>query len=158
MSPCTLMIVFFFFVQEGSTESIYEPAYSQTLKEVLPKYQCSPALRRRKPEWGGSDPSINSVSLLLWFIQTQTWSNVDDAHSGRCPNIQTNLKTLTLETCDTPQITYWLHKECLCDTGWKPALHNPGSTSGNQKERQKEGNCGADEACSLMPFTSLRLE
>ncbi|XP_051257522.1 SAM domain-containing protein SAMSN-1b isoform X2 [Dicentrarchus labrax] len=50
----------FCFTLEGSTESIYEPAYSQTLKEVLPKYQCSPALRRRKPEWGGSDPSINS--------------------------------------------------------------------------------------------------
>ncbi|XP_038565413.1 SAM domain-containing protein SAMSN-1b isoform X1 [Micropterus salmoides] len=46
-------------VNEGSTESIYKPAYSQTLKEVLPKYQCSPALLRRKPEWGGSDPSIN---------------------------------------------------------------------------------------------------
>lgn len=53
-----------FLFQEGSTESIYKPAYSQTLKEVLPKYQCSPALLRRKPEWGGSDPSINFVSLL----------------------------------------------------------------------------------------------
>ncbi|KAM8741126.1 SAM domain-containing protein SAMSN-1b [Acanthopagrus schlegelii] len=51
----------FCFTLEGSTDSIYEPAYSQTLKEVLPKYQCSPALRRRKPEWGGSDPSINSI-------------------------------------------------------------------------------------------------
>ncbi|XP_044079475.1 SAM domain-containing protein SAMSN-1b [Siniperca chuatsi] len=49
----------FCFTLEGSTESIYEPAYSQTLKEVLPKYQCSPALLRRKPEWGGSDPFIN---------------------------------------------------------------------------------------------------
>uniref|UniRef100_UPI0037E9AC93 SAM domain-containing protein SAMSN-1b n=1 Tax=Semicossyphus pulcher TaxID=241346 RepID=UPI0037E9AC93 len=46
---------------EGSTDSIYEPAYSQTLKEVLPRYQCSPALLRHKPEWTGSDPSINSV-------------------------------------------------------------------------------------------------
>ncbi|XP_041808637.1 SAM domain-containing protein SAMSN-1b [Chelmon rostratus] len=50
----------FCFTLEGSTDSIYEPAYSQTLKEVLPKYQCSPALRMRKPEWGGSDPSISS--------------------------------------------------------------------------------------------------
>ncbi|XP_076605890.1 SAM domain-containing protein SAMSN-1b [Chaetodon auriga] len=50
----------FCFTLEGSTDSIYEPAYSQTFKEVLPKYQCSPALRSCKPEWGGSDPSINS--------------------------------------------------------------------------------------------------
>ncbi|KAM7398576.1 hypothetical protein PAMA_006467 [Pampus argenteus] len=49
----------FCFTLGGSTESVYEPAYSQTLKEVLPKYPCSPLLRR-KPEWGGSDPSINS--------------------------------------------------------------------------------------------------
>eukprot|EP00064_Thunnus_orientalis_P015497 superscaffoldBa00002879_g15550 len=49
----------FCFTLEGSTESVYEPAYSQTLKEVLPKYQCSPLLRH-KHEWGGSDPSINS--------------------------------------------------------------------------------------------------
>nr|XP_046267714.1 SAM domain-containing protein SAMSN-1b [Scatophagus argus] len=45
----------FCFTLEGSTESIYEPACSQTLK-----YQCSPALLRRKLEWGGSDPSITS--------------------------------------------------------------------------------------------------
>ncbi|KAF3706757.1 SAM domain-containing protein SAMSN-1 [Channa argus] len=45
---------------EGSTESIYEPACSQTLKDVIPKYQCSPALLRRKTEWGGSDPFISS--------------------------------------------------------------------------------------------------
>ncbi|XP_071317124.1 SAM domain-containing protein SAMSN-1b [Trachinotus anak] len=51
----------FCFTLEGSTESIYEPAYSQTLKEALPKYQCSPGLLRCKPEWGGSDPSISSV-------------------------------------------------------------------------------------------------
>ncbi|XP_030010716.1 uncharacterized protein LOC115433438 isoform X2 [Sphaeramia orbicularis] len=50
----------FCFTLEGSTESMYEPAYGQTLREVLPKYQCSPALLRRTPEWGGSDPSINS--------------------------------------------------------------------------------------------------
>ncbi|XP_054873045.1 SAM domain-containing protein SAMSN-1b isoform X2 [Amphiprion ocellaris] len=49
----------FCFTLEGSTDSIYEPAYSQTLKEVS-KYQCSPALLRRKAEWRGSDPSINS--------------------------------------------------------------------------------------------------
>ncbi|XP_035482628.2 SAM domain-containing protein SAMSN-1b [Scophthalmus maximus] len=50
----------FCFTLAGSTESIYEPAYSQSLKEVLPKYQCSPALLSCGPEWGGSDPSIGS--------------------------------------------------------------------------------------------------
>ncbi|XP_037605300.1 SAM domain-containing protein SAMSN-1b [Sebastes umbrosus] len=50
----------FCFTLEGSTESIYEPPYRQTLKDVLPSYQCSPSLHRRKPEWGGSDPAITS--------------------------------------------------------------------------------------------------
>ncbi|XP_061595071.1 SAM domain-containing protein SAMSN-1b [Cololabis saira] len=51
----------FCFTLEGSTESIYEPAHSQTLKQILPsKHQCSPAPVRHKYEWGGSDPSINS--------------------------------------------------------------------------------------------------
>ncbi|XP_055082861.1 SAM domain-containing protein SAMSN-1b [Periophthalmus magnuspinnatus] len=49
----------FCFTLEGSTESMYEPAYSPTVQEVRPKFQCSPALLRRRPEWGGSDPSIN---------------------------------------------------------------------------------------------------
>ncbi|XP_029925461.1 SAM domain-containing protein SAMSN-1b isoform X2 [Myripristis murdjan] len=51
---------FFCFTLEGSTESIYEPAYSQTVKEVLPKCQCSPALLRHKLEWSGSDPCLSS--------------------------------------------------------------------------------------------------
>ncbi|CAJ1064583.1 SAM domain-containing protein SAMSN-1b [Xyrichtys novacula] len=51
----------FCFTLEGSTDSIYEPAYSQTLKEVLPRYPCNPALLGHKPEWSGSDPSINDV-------------------------------------------------------------------------------------------------
>ncbi|XP_074528580.1 SAM domain-containing protein SAMSN-1b isoform X2 [Halichoeres trimaculatus] len=51
----------FCFTLEGSTDSIYEPAYSQTLKEVLPRYPCNPALLSRKPEWSGSDPSISPV-------------------------------------------------------------------------------------------------
>ncbi|XP_035034251.2 SAM domain-containing protein SAMSN-1b isoform X4 [Hippoglossus stenolepis] len=50
----------FCFTLAGSTESLYEPASSPTLREVLPKYQCSPALLRCKPEWGGSEPSITS--------------------------------------------------------------------------------------------------
>ncbi|GAA6218495.1 SAM domain-containing protein SAMSN-1-like [Lates japonicus] len=50
----------FCFTLEGSTDSIYEPAYSQTFKDILPKYQCSPGLLRCQPEWGGSDPSISS--------------------------------------------------------------------------------------------------
>ncbi|KAK7904247.1 hypothetical protein WMY93_016854 [Mugilogobius chulae] len=52
----------FCFTLEGSTESMYEPAYGQTVREVRPKFQCSPALLRRRPEWGGSDPSINCAS------------------------------------------------------------------------------------------------
>lgn len=43
---------------------MYEPANNQKLKEVLPKYHCSPVLLRRNADWGGSDPSITSVSLL----------------------------------------------------------------------------------------------
>ncbi|XP_053704062.1 SAM domain-containing protein SAMSN-1b isoform X1 [Synchiropus splendidus] len=52
----------FCFTLDGSTESVYEPAYSQTLKEVHSKYQCSPRLRR-KPEWASSDPAINCNQL-----------------------------------------------------------------------------------------------
>lgn len=48
----------FCFTLEGSTESMYEPAYSRTVRDVRP--QCSPALLRRRPEWGGSDPNITS--------------------------------------------------------------------------------------------------
>ncbi|XP_047463268.1 SAM domain-containing protein SAMSN-1b [Mugil cephalus] len=48
----------FCFTLDGSTESIYEPAYSQTLEEGHP--QCSSALLSRKAEWGGSEPSISS--------------------------------------------------------------------------------------------------
>ncbi|XP_072302841.1 SAM domain-containing protein SAMSN-1b [Eucyclogobius newberryi] len=47
----------FCFTLEGSTESMYEPSHS--LKEERPMFQCSPAVLRRRPEWGGSDPSIN---------------------------------------------------------------------------------------------------
>ncbi|XP_031727408.1 SAM domain-containing protein SAMSN-1b [Anarrhichthys ocellatus] len=50
----------FCFTLDGSTESMYEPPYGQTLKEVPPKYQCSPSLHRCKLEWGGSDPVISS--------------------------------------------------------------------------------------------------
>ncbi|XP_069366298.1 SAM domain-containing protein SAMSN-1b isoform X2 [Paralichthys olivaceus] len=50
----------FCFTLAGSTESLYEPVSSQTLREALPKYQCSPALLRCNPEWGGSEPSITS--------------------------------------------------------------------------------------------------
>ncbi|XP_062261532.1 SAM domain-containing protein SAMSN-1b isoform X2 [Platichthys flesus] len=50
----------FCFTLAGSTESLYQPASNPTLREVLPKYQCSPALLRCNPEWGGSDPSITS--------------------------------------------------------------------------------------------------
>ncbi|XP_063343391.1 SAM domain-containing protein SAMSN-1b isoform X1 [Pelmatolapia mariae] len=50
----------FCFTLEGSTESMYEPANNQKLKEVLPKYHCSPVLLRRNADWGGSDPSITS--------------------------------------------------------------------------------------------------
>ncbi|XP_056141180.1 SAM domain-containing protein SAMSN-1b [Lampris incognitus] len=45
---------------EGSTDSIYEATPNKTTQGAIPKYQCSPALLRCKPEWGGSDPCINS--------------------------------------------------------------------------------------------------
>lgn len=81
MSPCRLMSVCS--SQDGSTESIYEPPYSQTLNEVLPKYQRSPVLLKQKLEWGGSDPTINSVSLILVCLsQLLTSPAVDDAHGG----------------------------------------------------------------------------
>ncbi|XP_014833024.1 PREDICTED: SAM domain-containing protein SAMSN-1-like [Poecilia mexicana] len=50
----------FCFMLDGSTESIYEPANSQTNKDVSPKCQCSSGHLRCKTEWGGSDPSISS--------------------------------------------------------------------------------------------------
>ncbi|KAK9536049.1 hypothetical protein VZT92_005867 [Zoarces viviparus] len=50
----------FCFTLDGSTESMYEPPYGQTLKEVPPKYQCSPSLHRCTLEWGGSHPAISS--------------------------------------------------------------------------------------------------
>lgn len=100
--------------QEGSTESIYQPAYSQTLGEVLPKYQCSPVLLRRKLEWGGSDPSIFFVSLIsLCFSQTLTWSAVDDAYDGSFSNFWTHLN-LKLRLVTLRSFT-----GCT-KTGWKP--------------------------------------
>ncbi|XP_043996565.1 SAM domain-containing protein SAMSN-1b isoform X1 [Gambusia affinis] len=45
---------------DGSTESIYEPANSQTNKDDSPRCQCSSGHLRCKPEWGGSDPPISS--------------------------------------------------------------------------------------------------
>ncbi|XP_061817689.1 SAM domain-containing protein SAMSN-1b isoform X1 [Nerophis lumbriciformis] len=51
---------FFCFTLDGSTESIYEATQRPSLKEVLPKCQCSPLLRRR-PQWTGSDPNISCV-------------------------------------------------------------------------------------------------
>ncbi|XP_061904391.1 SAM domain-containing protein SAMSN-1b isoform X2 [Entelurus aequoreus] len=51
---------FFCFTLDGSTESVYEATQRPSLKEVLPKCQCSPLLRRR-PQWTGSDPNISCV-------------------------------------------------------------------------------------------------
>ncbi|KAK2828870.1 hypothetical protein Q5P01_019904 [Channa striata] len=69
----------FCFTLDGSTESIYEPACSQTLKDVIPKYQCSPALLRRKPECGGSDPFISSErpQNVFKFKRSSRWSCVE---------------------------------------------------------------------------------
>ncbi|XP_017294534.1 SAM domain-containing protein SAMSN-1b [Kryptolebias marmoratus] len=50
----------FCFTLEGSTESIYEPANNRTLKDILPKYHCSPVRLRHRPEGGGSDPSSHT--------------------------------------------------------------------------------------------------
>ncbi|AWP00520.1 putative SAM domain-containing protein SAMSN-1-like [Scophthalmus maximus] len=75
----------FCFTLAGSTESIYEPAYSQSLKEVLPKYQCSPALLSCGPEWGGSDPSIGSLQCdqcvtCFFFLTTLSVAEKDISH------------------------------------------------------------------------------
>ncbi|XP_054611581.1 SAM domain-containing protein SAMSN-1b isoform X2 [Dunckerocampus dactyliophorus] len=43
--------------KDGSTESIYEPPDSPSVKEALPKHQCSPLLRRR-PQRTGSEANI----------------------------------------------------------------------------------------------------
>lgn len=115
--------------QEGSTESIYEPAYSQTLGEVLPKYQCSPVLLRRKLEWGGSDPSIFFVSLIsLCFSQTLTWSAVDDA-------------------CDGSFSNFWTHLN----------LKFRLVTLKDRMEAWESCNRGVDQACALLQFNSFRL-
>ncbi|KAM4726669.1 SAM domain-containing protein SAMSN-1b [Anableps anableps] len=66
----------FCFTLDGSTESIYEPVNSHTLKEVLPKYQCSSGPLRCKAEWGGSDPSISSGKH-----QTRTKAKEDSRRS-----------------------------------------------------------------------------
>lgn len=118
--------------QEGSTESIYEPAYSQTLREVQPKYQCSPVLLRRKLEWGGSDPSVFFVSVIsLCFSQTLTWSTNQTIFK------LLNTFELEIQTCDT-QIIHWLHKDRM--KAWESC------------------NRGVDQACALLQFNSFRLE
>nr|XP_057942965.1 SAM domain-containing protein SAMSN-1b isoform X2 [Doryrhamphus excisus] len=48
---------FFCFTLDGSTESIYEPPNSPSVKDVLPKHQGSPLLRRR-PQWTCSETNI----------------------------------------------------------------------------------------------------
>ncbi|XP_077962612.1 SAM domain-containing protein SAMSN-1b isoform X3 [Gasterosteus aculeatus] len=50
----------FCFTLDGSTESMYEPPYGASLKELHPKYPCSPSLHRCKLERDGSDPAISS--------------------------------------------------------------------------------------------------
>ncbi|XP_029030333.1 SAM domain-containing protein SAMSN-1b isoform X4 [Betta splendens] len=50
----------FCFSLEGSTESIYEPACSQTFTEAVPKSQRSSSLLTPKPEWGSSHASLRS--------------------------------------------------------------------------------------------------
>lgn len=142
----------FLFFQEGSTESIYEPAYSHTLKEVLPKCQCSPAFRRRRPEWGGSDPSINSVIIFVFYSDLYLMMHVDNFHS----NIQNQFETAEFGYSDTPQITYWLRTECLCDASLLcTTTGQPLKTRERAWERRRSG---ADQACSLSPINSVRQE
>ncbi|XP_034540076.1 SAM domain-containing protein SAMSN-1b [Notolabrus celidotus] len=98
--------------QEGSTDSIYEPAYSQTLKEVLPRYQCSPALLSRKPEWSGSDLSINSA---------RTQCSISSKRNNRRSCVPTSpLNNETSEKCKAPSQSSTLTrngslKEQRCD-------------------------------------------
>ncbi|XP_049598436.1 SAM domain-containing protein SAMSN-1b [Syngnathus scovelli] len=54
------MMNLFCFTLDGSSESIYEAPHDSSLKDVLPKYHCSPLLRRRA-QWTGSDPNISYV-------------------------------------------------------------------------------------------------
>ncbi|KAJ3589487.1 hypothetical protein NHX12_010332, partial [Muraenolepis orangiensis] len=55
---------------EGSTDSIYEPPHhNQGIRgEVVPRCGSSPALLRKTPVWGGSDPCI-SPSAHLWAAE-----------------------------------------------------------------------------------------
>ncbi|CAL8398527.1 unnamed protein product [Boreogadus saida] len=54
----------FCFTLDGSTDNIYEPPYhNQCIQGVLPGSSYSPAVLRRAPDWGGSDPCISSIHL-----------------------------------------------------------------------------------------------
>ncbi|XP_059913222.1 SAM domain-containing protein SAMSN-1b isoform X2 [Gadus macrocephalus] len=54
----------FCFTLDGSTDNIYEPPYhNQCIRGVLPGSSYSPAVLRRTPDWGGSDPCISSIHL-----------------------------------------------------------------------------------------------
>ena len=114
MPPCRLMSVCS--SQDGSTESIYEPPQSQTLNEVQPRYQRSPVPLRQKVEWGGSDPTINSVSLILVCLtQPLTSPAVDDGHGG---------STFSFQTCGTQNL-FWLNKDRMKASFTKPKSQRP---------------------------------
>ncbi|CAG5875913.1 unnamed protein product [Menidia menidia] len=81
----------FCFTLEGSTESIYEPAYKQTLVEA--KHQHSPTLLRHKSEWGGSDPSIHYNNTKLKRDCRRSCvltSALEDETSASCQSSQRN--------------------------------------------------------------------
>ncbi|XP_077596194.1 SAM domain-containing protein SAMSN-1b isoform X3 [Stigmatopora nigra] len=116
----------FCFTLDGSSESIYEPPHNSGLKDVLPKYHCSPLLRRR-PHWTGSDPNISNV---------QTPDNVRLGRHSRRSCIPSS--ALENETLDYT---------CWTSSGfWKDAHHEETDlkieTSKTTEDRMKELNSG----------------
>ncbi|CAL8364276.1 unnamed protein product [Lota lota] len=79
MTKTPLPATLHFMIEEGSTDSIYEPSYhNQGIHEVLPRSGYSPALLRRTPDWGGSDPCISSK-------ERETLSSIASATAARAP-------------------------------------------------------------------------
>ncbi|XP_057677679.1 SAM domain-containing protein SAMSN-1b isoform X2 [Corythoichthys intestinalis] len=119
----------FCFTLDGSSESIYEPPLNSGLKEVLPKYHCSPLLRRRPP-WTGSDPNISNV---------QPPDNVRlKRHNRRSCIPSSALENETSDyTCWTSSGLWKNHQETeLKMETSKAACHS------NTEDRMMEINCG----------------
>ncbi|XP_060911964.1 SAM domain-containing protein SAMSN-1b isoform X1 [Labrus mixtus] len=117
----------FCFTLEGSSESIYEPAYSKTLKEVLPRYQTSPALLRQRPDWSGSDLSISS---------DRPQSTVKLKRTNRRSYVPTS-------SLDNETLVRDIHKGCLVLSGDK-------KDSSNQIKAHNREKCKASSQSSTL--------